>query len=154
MLDVIKQQATTLFEQRVAEIERATTNIPDGRLFVPVAPGTNSVGNLVLHLSGNLRTLVGRVAGGIHYERDRDYEFAATGMPRDALMKSFLTAVDVTRSVLAKVDAAKWCESIAEPGVTPFAKETRGDHVLRALEHFGYHAGQIVLISKILAMMD
>ena len=47
----------------------------------PIEPG-NSIGHLVLHLTGNLSHFVGGQLGGTGYVREREREFAETQVPR------------------------------------------------------------------------
>ena len=145
MTSPIRDQLRTLFDARIAAIEAAIETIPDARLFIPVAPQTNSAGNLALHIAGNLRTLVGRVAGDVPYERDRDREFQATGPSKRDVLDELRVAADVTREVLDRLDE-EWESAPAAP---LFEGDSRGDHLLRALEHTGYHTGQIVLIARV-----
>jgi len=54
---------------------------------------SNSIGNLVLHLCGNLSQWLLAAVGGRGYERDRPAEFAALGGPSAAELKARLAAV-------------------------------------------------------------
>ena len=134
-----------LVRQRAEAVEAAVAGIDADHLFEPIVAGSNSIGNLALHLAGNLKTLVGRIAGDVPYERDRDREFAARGLTQDELLVEFRDAIRVTREVLGRLDEATWDAPAVD---SPFPDESRGEHVLRAVEHLGYHAGQIVLIAK------
>ena len=58
--------------------------LSDGEFWgKPVDPG-NSVGHLVLHLTGNLNYFVGAQLGGTGYVRDREREFTETQLPSKA----------------------------------------------------------------------
>lgn len=145
-----KQQGLKLLQERAATIRQAIEGVAESRLFVPIAPGTNSIGNLALHLAGNVRTLIGRFGGGVPYERDRAFEFSCEGMPRAALLATFDEAVLVAAAAILGMAAETWVEV---PPDAPFEGESRGDLVQRSLEHFGYHTGQIVLVARVLSML-
>src|SRR3954451_5500404 len=69
LADLLDRDLTRLIQQ----IEAFT----DPKTLWQCAPGiTNSAGNLALHLEGNLREYVGRIVGGVSYQRVRDLEFS------------------------------------------------------------------------------
>lgn len=150
MFPSIQKQLLALLDSRSESIELALQRIPDKRLFVPIAPNTNSAGNLALHLAGNLRTLIAQAAGDVPYTRNRDAEFATTGLTGAEVLEEFRGAIAVCREVIERFDGARWTERCARPWN---ADESRGEHVLKAMEHLGYHAGQIVLIGKVMALI-
>src|SRR5215472_17935067 len=61
----------------------------------PVDPG-NSVGHLVLHLTGNLNHFVGAQLGGTGYVRDREREFTEERPPARAELLAGLDAAAAT----------------------------------------------------------
>lgn len=147
---LLRMRATIEEEHRKLVV--ALRAVPEARLFVPIAPTTNSPGNLALHLGGNLRTLVGLIAGDVAYVRDRDREFRASGLSAEQTLAELADGVRVTLEVMDALlgTPERWAEPAPQP---KFPGETRGDHVVRAVVHFTYHAGQIVLQAKIHGMM-
>ena len=134
-------------EKRAAAVEQAVCDLDDAQLFSRVAPTTNTVGNLVLHLAGNIRTYLGAEVGGVPYERDRPFEFNATGVGRDELLARFREAVDVGLEVLGRLDESELAATIPDG---EFAGTTKARLAVHVVEHLGYHAGQIVLLVKVL----
>src|SRR5947207_15204318 len=61
----------------------------------PVEPG-NSIGHLILHLTGNLNYFVGAQLGGSGYVRDREREFTETAPPANAVLLANLDAAVAT----------------------------------------------------------
>ncbi|HEY2849133.1 MAG TPA: DinB family protein [Gemmatimonadaceae bacterium] len=108
-------------------------NVPKG---VP-----NSAGNLALHLIGNLRFFIGTQLGATGYVRDRDAEFAKTGVPRAAMVKEIETTADEVTRTLATLDPAALDK--------PFAVEIGGNRIQTGMflqhlaSHLAYHLGQI-----------
>ncbi|MFN7977777.1 MAG: hypothetical protein U0P30_06540, partial [Vicinamibacterales bacterium] len=81
-------ELAALFRRDLARLVRQLDALDDARLW-QVLPGvTNSAGNLLLHLNGNLREYVGRQIGGVPYVRDRPREFAAKDVPRAEMLAS------------------------------------------------------------------
>ena len=114
-------------------------------------PSSNSVGNLVLHLNGNVRQWIIAGLGGAPDTRQRDREFQEPGpIPRRALLSRLRQTVGEACRVLARLsseDLARKC-SIQGFKVTGLAA------VYHVTEHFSHHAGQIILATKLLRGKD
>lgn len=105
----------------------------------------NSVGNLLLHLCGNLSEWILSGVGGELYERRRAAEFAARGTVTKAELMARLTDVVARcRSVLA---AATKDQLIAPRQIQGTDTDGLGA-IYHSVDHMGYHTGQIVLIGK------
>jgi uncharacterized damage-inducible protein DinB len=110
----------------------------------PLEPG-NSVGHLVLHLTGNLSHFVGAQLGGTGYVRDREREFTEAQPPPKAEALARLDAAVATfRRVVDDLPA----ERLAQPHPEP-----RLGLVLNALvhllAHFALHRGQMSYIVRL-----
>jgi uncharacterized damage-inducible protein DinB len=107
---------------------------------------SNSAGNLVLHLCGNVRQWIVKSIGGASFERDRDAEFAARGpVPKEELMASIRTAVGEADRVLESLAAEKLLEQHAIQTYTSSGLQA----IYHVVEHFSYHLGQILYIYKL-----
>jgi uncharacterized damage-inducible protein DinB len=107
---------------------------------------SNSVGNLLLHLTGNVRQwIVGGVGGGA-VARDRAGEFAAqSGASADALLDDLDRVLDDVDAVLARLTAADLASSRTIQG----RDITVLDAIYHVVEHFSLHLGQIILVAKL-----
>jgi uncharacterized damage-inducible protein DinB len=110
----------------------------------PIDPG-NSVGHLVLHLTGNLNHFVGGQIGGSGYVRDREREFTETQVPSKAeALQKLDGAVATFRKVVSNLSA----EQLAAPH-----PEARLGVVMNALTsllaHFALHRGQMTYIVRL-----
>ncbi|HEV3259195.1 MAG TPA: DinB family protein [Gemmataceae bacterium] len=111
----------------------------------PVEPG-NSVGHLILHLTGNLNHFVGAQLGRTGYRRDREREFTEQSPPTKAVLMSELDAAAATfRRVVGGLSA----EQLAAPH-----PEARLGPVLPALlhlvAHFALHRGQMSYLVRLI----
>jgi uncharacterized protein (TIGR03083 family) len=110
----------------------------------PLEPG-NSVGHLILHLTGNLNTFVGADLGGTGYVRDRDREFTEIQPPPKA---EALAKLDEVVALFRRVVDGLPEERLLSPH--PVA---RLGGVLEALihlvSHFALHRGQISYIARL-----
>lgn len=106
---------------------------------------SNSIGNLVLHLCGNLSQWLLAGVGGQRDERRRPLEFTADrAASRAELLERLAAVVASSRELLgglseADLAAARSIQGYATDGLRA---------VLHAWEHMSYHTGQIVLITK------
>lgn len=114
-------------------------------------PAANSVGNLLLHLAGNIRQWVVSGVGGAPDRRDRASEFARREpLSRTELLTLITEAVLEADAVLAATDAASLGERRPVQGRTVTLLEA----IYHAVEHFGMHTGQIIYIAKLRSGAD
>ena len=112
---------------------------------------SNSIGNLVLHLNGNVRQWLVDSFEGRDDKRDRPAEFAAqSGMTAAAMLERLGATMDEAASVLEKLtekDLVAWYHIQGY--------QVRGlEAVYQVVEHFGLHYGQIAYIAKSLSGRD
>jgi uncharacterized damage-inducible protein DinB len=96
-----------------------------------------SLGNLVLHLCGNVRQWIISGLGGAPDDRVRQEKFDEVGpVPREEL-------VDKLKSTLAAAERS--VQAYSETGISI---------LLHVVEHFSYHTGQISRDTKALKGVD
>ena len=130
------------------DIERAIAPLSDEQIWWRPNEASNSIGNLILHLSGNVRQWI---VGGVGLQpnsRNRQLEFDQRSLiPKEEILSRLRTIIDEADAVIGAVS-----ESTLEE-----AREIqdRNTTVLKAIyhvvEHFATHTGQIQWISKSLA---
>ena len=127
------------------KIERCLSTLSADALWRRSGDGTNSVGNLLLHLEGNVRQWLVSSVGGAPDHRERSAEFAARegGDVRSLFgaLSSTLTAADAVLAGLTPDDLLTH-RVIQGRDVTVF------DAVYHVVEHFALHTGQIILLTK------
>ena len=122
--------------------------MPADRLWWRPNEQSNSVGNLLLHLSGNVRQWIVSGVGGRSDVRKRNMEFAARGGASAADMLDGLDATlrevdDVLRSLLPS--------ELLERRTIQGRYSTVMEAVYHVVEHFAGHTGQIIWIAKMAA---
>ena len=129
-----------------AKLRAAVLALPQDALWWRANELSNSVGNLVLHLTGNVRQWIVGGVGGEQVERDRASEFAArTGPSADVLLQNLDAALDDVGRVLGALTEADLLASRTIQG----RDTTVMDAIYHVVEHFSMHLGQIVLIAKL-----
>jgi len=133
-------------EQQRDAVRQLATALPEADLWRrPIEPG-NSIGHLILHLTGNLNTFVGAQLGGTGYVRDRVREFSEANPPsRETTLSQLDAAVATFRRVVEGMSA----EQLTAPH-----PEARFGSVIEALvhltAHFALHRGQMSYIARLL----
>lgn len=113
----------------------------ESKLWVIDKEIANSAGNLAMHLFGNLRTYIGSDLGGVPYVRDRDREFAATGVSRAALLEELEEVKKVVSTSLLGLEPSRLGDLSKQ---TFFGYQMSiGYFLIHLYGHFSYHLGQI-----------
>ena len=133
------------FQQYVGRIRACVGRLDEAQVWWRPNESCNSVGNLLLHLGGNLTQWVLAGLGGQESERHRAAEFAAReGATKDELVKRLAGVVDDVRAVLSVLDAA----DLAAPRHIQGYETDGAGVVFHVVEHMSYHTGQIVAATK------
>jgi uncharacterized damage-inducible protein DinB len=112
---------------------------------------TNPIGNLLLHLCGNMRQYVISGLGNLPDTRIRDLEFAENdGLKSETVWHKF---DDTLKIVIETIQRANESDLLGQKFVQGFHLSGLG-LVLHAVEHLSYHTGQIALIVKIFENRD
>ena len=140
-----------LSEDFLPKIERCVELLTDEQIWWRANDQSNSIGNLLLHLSGNVRQWIVCGLGNAPDARDRDSEFAQRELvPRDKLFSGLKQSVDEAVAVLGRLDSDTLLETRPIQGLEVSMIEA----ILHVVEHFSMHTGQIILITKMLAGSD
>jgi uncharacterized damage-inducible protein DinB len=112
---------------------------------------SNSIGVLVLHLTGNVNQWINKTLGGDEFERDRPAEFARRErLPTDEILGDLKQAVSRACDVVRELPLEKMTELVTVQGYTVSGVGA----VIHVVEHFSLHTGQIVYATKILINRD
>ena len=132
-------------EQLRAAVHELADPLTDGEVWTrPLDPG-NSIGHLLLHLTGNLSHFVGAQLGKTGYVRNREREFTENQPPpRAKVFTDFDAAVATFRRVV---------EGLSEQQLQAPHPEARFGTVYKALvhlvSHFALHRGQMSYIVRL-----
>lgn len=114
-------------------------------------PYGNSIGHLLLHLTGNLRYYIGTQIARTGYVRDRPREFADTDhRPKAEVLQEFDDALSLVKATLSAQSSADWQAAYA--GVGAEDVHDRFSMFLRCAAHADHHAGQMIYLAKQLGL--
>ena len=134
-----------LMDEYRTKLRRAVNALPADVIWQRANEGSNSVGNLLLHLAGNVGQWIVTGVGGAPDTRDRPAEFNTRG---GASADELLGRLD---SVLAEADAvlsSLSADTLAERRTIQGRDVSVMAAVYSAVQHFSTHLGQIIMIAK------
>jgi uncharacterized damage-inducible protein DinB len=127
------------------KMRAAVESLPADALWWRANVSSNSVGNLLLHLSGNVRQWIVSGVGGAPDARDRASEFEARdGGDAATLLAALQATLDEVDAVLATLTA----DDLASTRTIQGRDITVMEAIYHVVEHFSFHLGQIVLMAK------
>jgi uncharacterized damage-inducible protein DinB len=143
--ELAKTAVIAELEELHQAVRQIVDDLSDDELWRrPVHPG-NSVGHLVLHLTGNLSHFVGAQLGRTGYVRDREREFTETQVPpRNVLIQGLDEAVATFRRVVAALDEQQLAAPHPEPRLGSVYKA-----LVHLVAHFALHRGQMSYIARL-----
>jgi uncharacterized damage-inducible protein DinB len=143
---ILKQARHSLRRQHLPRIIRCLETLTQNQIWWRPHPTSNGIGNLVLHLAGNVRQWIISGLGNQPDQRDRDREFGEQGpLSRQTLIRLLETTVSEACGVLAKTSSRELGREFRIQGF----RVTGLGVVAHVTEHFAYHTGQIIYATKL-----
>jgi len=140
-----------LRDEYLPKIERCLERLTDEQIWWRPNEDSNSIGNLLLHLSGNARQWIVCGLGGEVDKRERQAEFDERRVvARSEILARIKATVDQVDETLARFDQARLLDTFLIQGTNVTALEA----IFHVTEHFSMHTGQIILLTKLLTASD
>jgi len=147
----IQQAREFLRDEYLPKIERCLEKLTEEQIWWRSNPESNSIGNLILHLSGNAGQWIVCGLGTEPDARVRQAEFdERRTIPRDELLTRLRTTVRAVDDTLAIFDPYRLLDEFQIQGTEVTALAA----IFHVTEHFSMHTGQIILLTKMLAEID
>ncbi len=140
-----------LMKEYLPRIESCLEGLSDGDVWWRAHETDNSIGNLLMHMTGNVRQWVVCGLGGSVDIRDRPLEFSERNMiPKQLLLERLKDTMRQADGVLAQFEESRLLEvrRIQKYEVTCL------DAMSHVVEHFAQHVGQIIYITKLRSGRD
>jgi uncharacterized damage-inducible protein DinB len=150
LADTVASEFAGHFENISAKLHKWVDPVPNQQFWRNPYPYGNSIGHLVLHLTGNLSYYIGAQIAGSGYVRDRDREFTeAARANKDDVLRNFDRTIQLVVDTIRKQSPESW--SSAYSAERSKAK-SRFAIVLSCAAHVDHHLGQIIYLSRELAV--
>lgn len=152
MIKIIhKEFERRLMEEGLTRIKHCVSQLDAKELWKQENENTNSVGNLIMHLQGNVRQYI---ISGIDKQKDtrtRDAEFDPKNIKeKEEIVRALEQTLIESVHVINKIEP----ENLTEERKVQGFEETVLSIIIHVIEHFSYHVGQITFITKQLKNID
>ncbi|MGB2868022.1 MAG: DUF1572 family protein [Bacteroidota bacterium] len=140
-----------LVQEYLPKVKKCLAELSEEDVWWRAHETDNSIGNLLLHLNGNVRQWIVSGIGGAADARVRSTEFSERDhIPKTDLLAKIEKTLHEADEVLARFDSSKLLEKhlIQEYDVTCL------DAISHVVEHFSLHLGQIIYITKLRKGVD
>lgn len=140
-----------MMREYLPKIQRCLEQLSDADIWWRAHETDNSIGNLLLHLSGNIRQWIIGGLGGAEDQRNRAQEFSERSMiPKLELIQRFEATLSEADTTLERFPPADLLTTrhIQKWEVTCL------DALSHVIEHISQHTGQIIYITKLRKAVD
>jgi hypothetical protein len=137
--------------QLIGRIDTCVRKLTPKQIWMRAEANQNAVGNLLLHLNGNVQQWILHGVGGEPDLRDRNAEFAATdGAGANELLARLQRTVEEAVSLLHALPVGRLMESVRTQGYDCTVLAA----IYHVVEHFAGHTFQIIYATKLLTGED
>lgn len=147
LTQTISAGLTGEYRRRAEDLHKWADPLSDEQFWRNPYSYGNSVGHLVLHLTGNLRYYIGAQIAGTGYLRNRDLEFTETRRPsKPAVLRTFDDTISMVLAIVQRQTEADW--------ILPYSAEREPEAedrfraFLHCATHLFHHVGQIIYLSR------
>lgn len=130
------------FQDFLARVQALAGDLSEQEFWTNPYPYGNSMGHLVLHITGNLNYYIGAQLAATDYVRDRDREFAENNPPPKAeVLQALAITITAVIAVLEQQADNDWTAPYTADGVDDV--HDRFSIFLRCAVHFHHHIGHM-----------
>lgn len=139
------------FGEHLPRIQNCLERLSEEEIWRSPNASSNSIGNLILHLSGNIKQYLISGLGGAPDDRQRDKEFEIQNqLTKQDLLQGLQNIVELAAKEIAACNEEQLIHIHHIQGF----KLSGCDAIIHVIEHFSYHTGQIALLTKWLRNED
>lgn len=133
-------------QQMQADIEARLPLFSPEQIWAKSKSTENSVGNLILHLCGNVRYYIAHGIDGQANIRDRAAEFSSTA--HDDLPALLSSTISEATQVLSTLPASRLTDPLPTDLIVPPGINSVLELIFQIVGHFQLHTGQIIFAAK------
>jgi len=144
---VVGSTLASYYEEVRDKIHDLVAPLSTEQLWTKPYPYCNSIGHLLLHLTGNLNNYIGAQIAKTGYIRNRPLEFTdPVKHPKEEVLAKFDATIDMVVDTIRKQSPEDWTAPYSDP--TEPRTHTRFACFLRMAAHAYHHTGQIIYLAK------
>lgn len=138
----LNQSFAYYFDDFLERVQTLSADLSEAEFWGNPFPYGNSIGHLVLHLTGNLNYYIGTQLADTDYVRDREREFNEAQPPsKVATLHALADAIYTVKQVLTSQTHDDWAAAYSAAGVDDV--HDRFSIFLRCAVHFHHHIGHM-----------
>ncbi len=146
-----KEQSIYRMRESLERIERCVGMLNNDQVWTKPNESSNSIGNLIVHLEGNITQYVLAGLGSKEDDRQRDQEFAMEGgLANEELLEKIGTCIQQANEVIENLPERSMTEM---HHIQAYHLSSIGV-IVHVVEHLSYHTGQIAFFTKLLLDKD
>jgi uncharacterized damage-inducible protein DinB len=148
---IVEEVKRRIIEESISKILKCVDLLTEEELNYRPNENCNSIGNLIVHLNGNVRQWILSAAGGKQDIRNRNSEFDQSRRYNKPVLKDILKklADDLEETLPYLIQ-----KNYLKIKKVQCYEENTISILIHAIEHFSYHTGQIAYITKFLKNSD
>jgi uncharacterized damage-inducible protein DinB len=144
-------QAINRLKENTPKIKKCFDELSEEEIWHRPNASSNSIGNMVLHLCGNITQYILSSLGEQEDKRERDKEFSAKGgLSKKELFDKLKSSVDQAAQIIETIDPE---DMLRKRSVQGYELSAIGI-IIHVVEHYSYHTGQIIFWTKLLKDKD
>lgn len=146
MIDIVKNEfRRRLIEEGLSRIEKCLSYFTEDEIWERDNENTNSIGNIVLHLTGNVRQYIQAGVGLQKDSRQRDSEFDIENKhSKEVILEKLKNVLVESSNTISQLSISDLTQTRKVQGFD----ETVLSIIIHVIEHFSYHVGQITFYTK------
>ena len=142
---LIRETKYRLLEESIPRLHKCLDKLSEAEIWYRPNTHTVSIGNLVLHLNGNVRQWLISGLGGAPDLRRRQQEFDKMGPIPTSELKEMLDILENDIEVV--LEGLSKSDLITERTIQGY-KSSGVSILVHVVEHFSYHVGQVTIMVK------
>lgn len=151
LASIFLDAARRRLEQNLRRIRDCAARLKDEQIWARGSEKENAIGNLMLHLAGNVRQWILSGIAGKPDVRVREREFSTRGdIIGQDLIERLTATVGEAAETIVRLEPARLLERITVQGYNVTILEA----IFHVVEHFAQHTGQIIFATKMLTHED
>jgi len=148
--DILSQQIQQrLVTEGIHRLRICLQYLTDEQIWHWHNSNTPSIGNLILHLNGNVRQWLLQHISNMDFSRNRDTEFLMSSRTSRSELMHILAQLETD---ISKIDLSN--TELTKPFTVQGFEETALSIIVHVIEHFSYHVGQATTLTKIAKDID
>ncbi|MDP4263868.1 MAG: DinB family protein [Bacteroidota bacterium] len=145
------EQSISRIEKNTPKIIKCLGELSEEQVWQRPNEASNSAGNILLHLCGNMRQYIISALGNQPDTRERDKEFSTNGgYSKEDLQNKLVSTVSEVKNIISAVDENKLMKVHSVQGFN----YSGAGIIVHVTEHYSYHTGQVVFWTKLLTGND